>query len=76
MALTGPVVSEEMFQECGRWMNSGACLYYKLTYELKGSGELKRGVQINISLISPGKHMYEYLFEVPQQVSTTCFHGE
>ena len=23
-------------------MDDGACLYYKLTYKLKGSGELKR----------------------------------
>ena len=27
--------------ETGWWMNDGACLYYKLSNEPKGSGELK-----------------------------------
>ena len=43
MALTGPVVSEEkMFEECGIQTDNGACLYYKLTYEPKGSSELNK----------------------------------
>ena len=29
------------------WMDDGACLYLKLTNELKGSGELKKDNQIN-----------------------------
>ena len=49
LALIGPMVSEEkVFEECGRRTDGGACLYYKLTYEPKGSGELK------ISCISLG----------------------
>ena len=41
-SLIGQVVSEEMLKECGRrWMDNGACIYYKLTYEPKDSGELK-----------------------------------
>ena len=38
--LTGQAVSEEkMFKDCWRrWTDNGVCLYYKLTYELKGSG--------------------------------------
>ena len=28
-----------------RWMTEPACLYYKLTYVLKGSGELKINAQ-------------------------------
>ena len=41
--LIGQAVSEEkMFKEWGRRrIDNGACLYYKLTYEAKGSGELK-----------------------------------
>ena len=41
--LIGQAVSEQkMFKECGRRRTeNGACLYYKLTYEPKGSGELK-----------------------------------
>ena len=33
---------EKMFEECGRLMmtDDGACLYYKLIYLPKGSGEL------------------------------------
>ena len=30
-----------MFEECGKPVDDGACLFYKLTYEPKGSGELK-----------------------------------
>ena len=43
LTLTGRAVSEEkMFKECGRrGTDNGACLYYKLTYEPEGSGELK-----------------------------------
>ena len=44
LTLIGQAVSEKMFKEGGRriWrMDNGACLYYKLTYEPKGSGELK-----------------------------------
>ena len=42
MALTAPVTSEKMFEECerqmdNRLMDSGTCLYYKLAYEPKGS---------------------------------------
>ena len=41
--LMGQAVSEEkMLNECGRWMDNGAGLCYKLTYEPKGSGELKK----------------------------------
>ena len=46
-----PVVSEEMFEECGQWTNrqkdgrwtDRACLYYEPTYEPIGSGELIKG---------------------------------
>ena len=31
-----------MFEECGRQMDNRACLYYKITHEPKGSGELKQ----------------------------------
>ena len=44
LTLIGQAVSEEKkFKECGRgWRtDNGACLYYKLNYEPKGSGELK-----------------------------------
>ena len=45
LALTDPVISEEKtFEECGLRTDGGACLYYKLTYEPKGSGELIMGV--------------------------------
>ena len=41
LILIGKVVSEEkMFKECRRRTDNGAILYYKLTYEPKGSGEL------------------------------------
>ena len=53
LASIGPVVSEEkIFEKC--WQHTyiptyrqttEAYLYYKLTYELKGSGELKRVVR-------------------------------
>ena len=43
MALTGQVFFEEkMFEDCGIQMDNGACLYYKLTYEPKGSSALKK----------------------------------
>ena len=53
LALIGPVVSEEkMFEECGR-QTDGACLYYKLIHEPKGSGGLERpNFQSVILLIS------------------------
>ena len=35
-----PVVLEKIFENGGR-TDDGACLYYKLTNEPKGSGELK-----------------------------------
>ena len=44
LTLTGQAVSaEKMFKECGRRQRTDneACLYYKLTYESKGSAELK-----------------------------------
>ena len=43
LTLIGQAVSEEkMFKECGRRRtDNGAYLYYKLTHEPKGSGELK-----------------------------------
>ena len=42
LALISQVVSEEkMFEKCGRRTDGEACLYYKLTYEPRGSGELK-----------------------------------
>ena len=43
------MVSEKVFEECGRWMdirqriNCRACLYYKLIYAPRGSGEQTRG---------------------------------
>ena len=42
LTLIGQAVSEEkMFKECWRrWTDNGACLYYKLTNEPKGSDEL------------------------------------
>ena len=49
LALTGPVVSEKVFEDCGRWMD-GACFYYKLTYEPKGSGKLKRRITIILAI--------------------------
>ena len=40
------MVSEEMFKECGRRRTDArACLYYKLTHEPKGSGELIMAVE-------------------------------
>ena len=43
LILIGLVVSErKIFKECGRRMDNGVCPYYKLTYEPKGSIELKR----------------------------------
>ena len=44
LTLIGQTFSEEkMFKECERRrMDNRACLYYKFTYEPKGSGELKR----------------------------------
>ena len=48
LTLIGQAVSEEkMFKECGRWWRTDnrACLYYKLTYESKGSGELKSNLK-------------------------------
>ena len=36
------VSEEKIFKECGRRMDNGVCLYYKLTHEPKGSIELKR----------------------------------
>ena len=44
----GKAVSEEkLFKECGRWRRTiiRACLYYKLTYEPKGSDELKKSTK-------------------------------
>ena len=45
LTLIGQAVSEEkMFKERGRRLtmtDNGVCLYYKLTYEHKGSDELK-----------------------------------
>ena len=43
-----------MFKECGRRTtydgrrrtDNGACLYYNLTYESKGSGELKKQLSV------------------------------
>ena len=32
---------EKTFEECGQQKDDGVCLYYKLTYDSKGSGELK-----------------------------------
>ena len=49
LASTGPVVSEKkMFKECEQWQqtDNGAYLYYKLTYEPTGSGDLKMGCKI------------------------------
>ena len=41
------ISAQKAFEECGRqtdggWMDGGACLYFKLTYEPKGSVELKQ----------------------------------
>ena len=42
LASIGPVISEEkMFENVDVRRTAEACLYYKLTSELKGSGELK-----------------------------------
>ena len=32
----------ETFEECGRQTDDAVCLHFKLTYESKGSGELKK----------------------------------
>ena len=55
LTLIGQVVFlGETLKECGRRRtmtynnvrtDNGACLYYKLTYEAKGSGELKKANQ-------------------------------
>ena len=52
--LIGQAISEEMFKECGQWrqMDYGVCLSYKLTYELKGSGELKNTMLIILQNIT------------------------
>ena len=43
LALIGPAVLEKkIFENGGRTEDNGACPYYKLTNELKGSGELKK----------------------------------
>ena len=43
-----------MFEECGRRTDdNGACLYYKLTYELKGSGELKINLSVKKVKVNP-----------------------
>ena len=45
--LIGQAVSEEMFKECGRRQaDNRAYLYYKLTNEPKGSGELKNVFEV------------------------------
>ena len=45
----GPAVLEKMFKNGGRRRtDDGACLYCKLTYEPKGSGELKSGFLLYI----------------------------
>ena len=45
LALTGPAILEKIFEKCGRTDNGQMVnrpwLYYKLTNEPKGSGELK-----------------------------------
>ena len=54
LALTGPMVLEKMFEECGRWMlkEDGqwrqACLHYKLIHEPKGWGELKSNAAVQL----------------------------
>ena len=64
LALTGPAVSEKMFEHCERRKDARQWVYYKLTYEpfaqAFGSGELKlnlgfTGVDINF-LIAALKH--------------------
>ena len=72
--LIGQGVSEEkMFEECERrWTDNGACLYYKLTNEPKGSCELKKKrayvwICINSIYFCPvNKHctVYHYVIEV------------
>ena len=45
----GPALLEKkIFENGGRTDGNGACLYYKLTNEPKGSGELKIGPTLNI----------------------------
>ena len=50
MALIGPVVlAKKLFEKCGR-TDDGPWLYYKLTNEPKGSGELKKQYHSNLGL--------------------------
>ena len=40
-----PILEEKIFENCGRRTDDGPWLYYKLTNEPKGSGELKIGTK-------------------------------
>ena len=48
LTFIGPVVSEEMFKECGqrRWRTTEVYLSYKLTKWAFGSGELKKNLKL------------------------------
>ena len=59
MASIGPVVSEEMFENVddGQWTPE-AYLYYKLTNEPKGSGELNIQTAVKYSLILKRRYTF------------------
>ena len=48
LALIGSAILKKIFENGGQMDDNCACLYYKLTNEPKGSGELKIGPILNI----------------------------
>ena len=79
LASIGPVVSEEMFENVDTHTythihtyprTTEAYLHYKLTYEPKGSGELK-SVQIFIFPFSCEKKLVSHLSVKPQQMCSS-----
>ena len=78
LALTSPMYSKEKtFEDCrqpttDRQRDGGACLYYKLTYEPKGSGELIKHQKERIWKLFPlsGTTLIRLLFSL---VCTVCW---
>ena len=67
LALIGPVILEKkIFENGGRTTDGGPWLYYKLTNEPKGSGELKMW---NVSEMTKAKNLWRNRFEAKRRDS-------